>query len=132
MSYINDSLSQDEEVVEVFKHHWTAWVPMWFCIFPGVILLIPLVFAPYFWLALRGTEQGLTSKRAIRKTGIIGRSTEEMRLPKIETVEIEQGVLGRMLGYGNVKLTGMGISDLIFNNIDNPLDVKRTIESQLD
>jgi hypothetical protein len=52
-----------------------------------------------------------------------------MKISSIETVEIIQGVMGRMFGYGTIKVTGRGISDLIFRNIDDPMDVKRKIES---
>jgi len=90
---------------------------------------ITLIFAIYEWLRLRYLEQGVTNKRVILKTGIISRKTEEMKISSIETVEIIQGILGRMLGYGTIKVTGRGLSDLIFKNIDDPMAVKRKIES---
>ena len=80
-------------------------------------------------IRLRSIEQGVTNKRVILKTGIISRHTEEMKLSSIETVEIEQSIWGRMFGYGTVKLTGRGISDVKFRNIDDPMYVKREIES---
>ncbi|SMN01895.1 hypothetical protein SPONL_197 [uncultured Candidatus Thioglobus sp.] len=52
-----------------------------------------------------------------------------MRLDAIETVEIKQSIMGRILGFGTIKITGRGISDLVFKNIDNPLEVKKEIES---
>lgn len=52
-----------------------------------------------------------------------------MKIASIETVEIVQGVFGRIFGYGSIKVTGRGISDLIYKNIDNPMDVKKAIES---
>ena len=51
-----------------------------------------------------------------------------MKLTSIETVEIEQGVLGRIFGFGTVNITGKGISDVVFKSIDDPMTVKRTIE----
>jgi uncharacterized membrane protein YdbT with pleckstrin-like domain len=74
-------------------------------------------------------EQGVTNKRVIFKKGIISRRTEEMKLASIETVEINQGIWGRIFGFGTVKVTGRGISDLMFKNIDDPMSVKRQIES---
>ena len=65
----------------------------------------------------------------IYKTGIISRKSEEMKLGSIETVEIDQGVPGRILGYGNVKVTGRGASDVLFRTINDPMTVKRQIES---
>jgi hypothetical protein len=52
-----------------------------------------------------------------------------MKLASIETVEINQGIWGRIFGFGTVKVTGRGISDLMFKNIDDPMSVKRQIES---
>jgi uncharacterized membrane protein YdbT with pleckstrin-like domain len=130
MGYIQDSLSNGEEVRALFKLHWFAKIPMviW------IILAIPtvgitLLLAIWEWLKLRSIEQGVTNKRVILKKGIISRKSEEMKISSIETVEIIQSVMGRIFGYGTVKVTGRGISDLLFKNIRDPMDVKRKIES---
>ena len=130
MAYIQDSLSDGEEVRALFKLHWVAkiWLIIW------IVLAIPtlgitLLLALWEWLKLRNIEQGVTNKRVILKRGIISRKTEEMKVSSIETVEIIQGVMGRVFGYGNIKVTGRGLSDLLFIKIDDPMDVKRRIES---
>lgn len=125
MSYIEESLSAGEEISTLFKLHWVAHIPMvlW------LLLVITFPFAIYEYLRLRHTEQGVTNKRVIFKTGIISRKSEEMKLASIETVEIDQGIIGRILGYGSVKVTGRGTSDVIFRLIDDPMSVKRAIES---
>jgi uncharacterized membrane protein YdbT with pleckstrin-like domain len=129
MSYIENSLSEGEKVVKLFRLHWTArlWLVLW------IVLILPtfgiaLVLAIYEWLRLRTLEYGVTNKRVVSKKGIIGRQTEEMKIGSIETVEIDQGVLGRILGYGDVKVTGRGISDVVFRRMDDPMAVKRHIE----
>jgi len=130
MGYIQDSLSDGEEVRALFKLHWVArtWLIIW------IVLAIPtvgitLLLALWEWLKLRNIEQGVTNKRVILKRGIISRKTEEMKVSSIETVEIIQGVMGRIFGYGNIKVTGRGLSDVIFIKINDPMDVKRKIES---
>jgi uncharacterized membrane protein YdbT with pleckstrin-like domain len=130
VTYIEQSLSAGEKVEGLFKLHWVAWVPMviW------IILAIPtfgltLFVALYEYLRLKFQERGVTNKRVILKKGIISRMTEEMKLKSIETVEIDQGVFGRILGFGTVKITGRGLSDFVFKGIDDPMAVKRTIES---
>jgi uncharacterized membrane protein YdbT with pleckstrin-like domain len=129
MSYIETSLSEGEKVVKLFRLHWTArlWLALW------IVLILPtfgiaLLLAIYEWLRLRTLEFGVTNKRVILKKGIIGRQPEEMKIGSIETVEIDQGVLGRILGYGDVKVTGRGISDVVFRRMDDPMAVKRHIE----
>jgi uncharacterized membrane protein YdbT with pleckstrin-like domain len=130
MSYIEESLSTGEEVAAKFRLHWFSRLPMvlW------IILALPtlgltLILAVYEFVRLRCIEQGLTNKRVIFKKGIISRSTEEMKLKSVETVEIEQSVLGRIFGYGSVKVTGRGISDVVFRGIADPIAVKKQIES---
>lgn len=129
MSYIEDSLSAGEKIESLFKLHWFAWVPMWL----WIILAIPtigltLLIALYEFLRLKFIEQGVTNKRVILKKGIISRKTEEMKLTSIETVEIHQGIWGRIFGFGTVKVTGRGISDVVYKGIDDPMAVKRQIE----
>lgn len=130
MSYIEDSLSSGEVIHKVFQLHWFAKVPMYCWLVLGLVTFgLTWLIALYEYFRLRSIEQGVTNKRVILKKGIISRHTEEMKLSSIETVEIEQGIWGRMFGYGTVKLTGRGISDVKFRNIDNPMRVKRDIES---
>jgi uncharacterized membrane protein YdbT with pleckstrin-like domain len=123
MSYIQKTFSNDEELIELFDIHWLFYFKqILFC-----WLIIPL----WNLVKLNFIENGLTNKRVIYKKGVISRNTEEMRLNKIETVEVKQSILGRILGYGDVKVTGMGNSFVILSRISNPLRVKTTIENNL-
>ncbi len=125
MGYIEDSLTPGEQVVAQFRLHWKVWI--------GPILLTLLVvtipIAIYQWLKLRSHEFGVTTKRVVHKYGIIGRESDEMQLRSLETVEISQSVMGRILGFGEVQLTGRGISDLNLKDLADPLGVKKQIES---
>ena len=127
MSYIEESLSAGEDVRKLFRPHWTAY--LWPAVYTVLTVLILLPLAIYEYLQLRFLEQGVTNKRVILKRGIISRQTEEMKLTSIETVEIDQGILGRILGFGTVKVTGRGMSDVVFKGVDDPMQVKREIES---
>jgi uncharacterized membrane protein YdbT with pleckstrin-like domain len=130
MSYIEDSLSSGEKVEHIFRLHWIAWIPMVTWIVLGVVTFgLTWLIALYEFLRLKFLEQGVTNKRVILKTGIISLRTEEMKLNSVETVEINQGILGRIFGFGTVKVTGRGISDVVFKAIDDPMSVKRHIES---
>ena len=130
MSYITESLSNGEQVEALFKLHWFARVPMVFWMILGIPTLgVTLFIALYEFLRLKYTEQGVTNKRIIFKTGIISRKTEEMTLKSIETVEINQGILGRIFGFGDIRVTGRGISDVEFKGLYDPMAVKRQIES---
>ena len=121
MSYIKSSLSGDEQLLHTFSIHWFGWINsiFWSCFLIGIPGLLRLI----------GTEMGITTKRVIYKTGIIGRKTNEIQMSKIETVEMNQSILGRIFGYGNVKITGTGVSDIHLVFVLNPLKVKSQIES---
>lgn len=130
MPYIAESLSAGEEISALFRLHWVARIPLAIWLLLGIPTVgITLVIALYEYLRIRHIEQGVTNKRVIFKTGIISRKSEEMKLSSIETVEIDQGIFGRILGYGSIKVTGRGTSDVLFRLIDDPMAVKRQIES---
>lgn len=130
MGYIEESLSRDERIEARFRLHWVAKLRLYLWLVLAIPSLgITLFLALWEWLKLRNIEQGVTNKRVIYKSGVIRRVSDEMKISSIETVEIMQGVWGRLLGYGNVKVTGRGVSDLVFRNIADPMDVKRRIES---
>jgi len=124
VAYIEESLSEGEKVVTINKQHWVTrlWLVLW------ILLLVTIPIAVYEWLRLRTMEHGVTNKRVIYKRGIVSRQTEEMKLGSIETVEIDQGMWGRILGFGDIRVTGKGISDVQFRRMDNPMEVKRRIE----
>jgi uncharacterized membrane protein YdbT with pleckstrin-like domain len=130
MPYIEESLSAGEQIVGFFRLHWISrrWMVLW------IVLAIPtvgitLILALFEFLRLRSIEQGVTNKRVIYKKGIISRKSEEMKLNSIETVEIDQGIAGRIFGFGNVTVTGRGLSNVAFKSVDDPMAVKRKIES---
>nr|WP_246624709.1 PH domain-containing protein [Oceanobacter mangrovi] len=75
------------------------------------------------------TEQGVTNKRVIRKSGIISRKTDEMKLGAIEAIEINQGIWGRILGFGTLTISGRGDGDVVMTWMANPVKAKRDIES---
>ena len=132
MGYIESTLSGDEKVEYKFSYHWIKWViPVILFISGFMLFFIPSILGLYLILKIIFTEQGVTTKKGLKKVGIISRNTEELLLSKVETVEIKQGVLGRILGFGDVPLTGTGSSSLVFNTISNPMKVKKNIESLL-
>ena len=129
MSYLDESLAPGETIVARFDLHWTAkWRLIVYLLLAIPTLGLALLAAIYEWLRLRSIELGVTNRRVVRKTGIFSRQTEELRLASIETIDLRQSVWGRMLGFGDVVLTGRGESSMIFGRIAQPLNAKRAIE----
>lgn len=130
MSYLEESLAPGERLIARFDLHWTRKWRLWVFI----LLVIPtfgiaLVAVIYEYLRLRNIELGVTDHRVVHKTGIVGRETEELRLASIETIDLHQTAWGRILGFGNVVLTGRGESNMVLEGVADPLRVKRAIES---
>ena len=78
-------------------------------------------------VAMFATEFAVTNRRVIAKTGFVRRNTLEMLLPKIESVSVNQSVLGRMLNFGSVTVTGTGGTQESFNAIIEPIGVRKKI-----
>lgn len=132
-SFIEQSLNKNETLIQTFRFHWSAWITFWlFLILAPFTLGISLIFALFSFITLKTTERGVTSRRVIQKRGFISRKTDEMKLSAVETVEIEQGILGRILGSGSIKVTGRGISNVVLKGLDDPMAVKRSIEEAED
>jgi uncharacterized membrane protein YdbT with pleckstrin-like domain len=128
MSYLDESLAPGETIVARFALHWTAKGRL----ILGIVLIPVLVGIPlaiYEWLRLRAIELGVTTHRVVRKTGIVSRNTEEIRLTAIETVDLHQSTWGRILGFGDVRVTGRGESSMLLGRVTDPVAVKRAIET---
>ena len=128
MSYLEESLAPGETIVARFHLHWTAKGKLILGLVLSLVIIgIPL--AVYEWLRLRSIEMGVTTHRVVRKTGIVARQTEEVRLSAIETVDLLQSTWGRLLGYGTVRITGRGESNMLLERVADPVGVKRAIET---
>jgi len=130
MSYIIDSLSQEEKIHKIFNNHSIVSLLIFLNFLLGILTLgIWLIPAFIYWLKWKNTENGVTNKRVIHKEGIISRRTDEMRLKSIESIYIRQGFWGRIFGFGTVVITGRGQGDVILKWIEKPLEAKIEIEN---
>lgn len=129
MAYLDESLAPGERIIARFDLHWTAkWRLIVYLLLAIPTLGIALLAALYEWLRLRSIELGVTNRRVVRKTGIVSRQTEELRLASIETIDLHQTTWGRVFGFGDIVLTGRGESSMIFARLAQPLEAKRAIE----
>ncbi len=95
----------------------------------GLALLAAIVFVLQAWIGNVTTEIVVTDRRIFYKTGLIGRSTVEMNLAKVESVLVEQSLLGRMLDYGTLIVRGVGAEIEPVRNLAAPLDFHRHINA---
>lgn len=147
MSYIEQTLANDEKIEVVVELHWFAYVKAFaiafvaftFLIFSLIydisILLfgfITVLLALYYFLLIKTTEMVVTNKRIICKVGIISIKTEELKNKKIEAIEMKQSLIGRIFDYGNICFSGTGTSKVKFLYVNKPHQIKNNIDSIVD
>lgn len=124
MSFIKESLTQDEKIEKQFKIHWTQYLKPIILIILTPTLYVPIIPAIYFLVKLKTFEQGITNKRIIVKDGVISRESQEIFFKKIETVNIQQSILGRLFNYGTISITGTGNAYISIKYIPDPIKEK--------
>jgi len=74
------------------------------------------------------TEIGITDIRLVYKRGLVARAVGEINIDRIEGVNVLQGILGRLFGYGRVMVRGMGVGEVVLPPIAQPIRFKKAIE----
>lgn len=133
-SYVQGSLTKNERVIYEGKVSIASLLPlillglvMLFASGIGVIFLI-MAAIKYFTL-----EMAITNKRVIAKHGMIRRSTVEINLQRIESIQVHQSILGRIFNYGSIIVAGAGSPQAPVPGISNPMEFRRAfVEAQED
>ncbi|KKN80595.1 hypothetical protein LCGC14_0328140 [marine sediment metagenome] len=141
-SYIRANLAPGEHIEHIAKPHWVVFLGagMWAGfgliisiaggafdgLFPVQVLAALAYAASLVQLVVRGiyyfsTELGATNKRVIGKTGLIARNTFEFDNYRVESVNLDQSIAGRLLGYGTLTIRGMGGTPVALAAINNPV-----------
>lgn len=127
MGYIDDTISDDEKIVYIVKFHWIyTLIAILYLIFLGLFIIGIFIFLKMMinkWT----TERALTNTRYIQKIGWIARDTEEIGINKIEEVDLKQSILGRILGYGSISISGTGSGHILLKSIDDPLSFQKNL-----
>ena len=152
MSYVRKVLQPEESLVFSGRLHWIGyWRAIAFLLLgAGALALRPAAAEPRLaaeilaaaflclaaFFAVRtalerwGTEIGVTDRRVIYKRGLIARHTAEMNMDKVETVLVEQSLLGRMLDYGAISIRGSGASIETLRTVARPLALRSAITAR--
>jgi uncharacterized membrane protein YdbT with pleckstrin-like domain len=91
----------------------------------GVVLLVPP------WIRSISSEFAVTNKRVLVKVGLVRRHSLELLLQKVEGIGVDQGILGRILGYGTITVSGTGGTREAFRMIAHPLEFRRQVQASL-
>ncbi|MEA2863766.1 MAG: hypothetical protein QOC84_1722 [Bradyrhizobium sp.] len=152
--YIDDILQPGEKVLYSTNAHWmfylpaiAAWIVALFLFLlsrqtvtdslallclsaAAVVAIVALYWTIKAWFHRWTTETDVTNLRVVHKTGFIKRRTFEMSLDKVESVDVNQSILGRMLNYGNVTVRGVGEGAETIDTIASPLDFRNHITAR--
>ena len=152
--YIDDILQPGEKVLYSTNAHWIYFLPAiigWilagvFLVLSGMVAAGPpaliclslaaisalaaLYFTATAWFHRWTTETDVTNMRVVHKTGFIKRRTFEMSLDKIESVDVDQSILGRIMNYGDVTVRGVGEGAETIKTIAAPLEFRNSITAR--
>ncbi|WP_025032690.1 PH domain-containing protein [Bradyrhizobium sp. DOA9] len=152
--YIDEILQPGERVLYSTNAHWifyfpaiVAWIVAlallilsrqaavdWLVLFclgaAGVAALAALYWTVKGWFHRFTTETDVTNLRVVHKTGFIKRRTFEMALDKVESVDVDQTILGRILNYGDVTIRGVGEGIETIKTIASPLAFRSSITTR--
>jgi len=102
---------------------------------PPIGLVLVLIGALWFVAGLiqrSSTELAVTNRRVIAKFGLVRRSTVELNLSKVESIRVEQGVLGRVFGFGSIIVTGTGSTMEPISYISDPIRFRQAVQEATD
>jgi len=151
MSYIDGNLLPGEQVVYRTRLHWLLFAtPVLFT----VIVLLPIAWLltqktwsqNYTWIPLalalliliatyikrQSSDFAVTNKRVMMKVGVFSTRSIELVLNKVEAIAVNQSLMGRIFGYGDIVVTGSGGTKEAFSHIQGPLAFRRAVQSVTD
>jgi uncharacterized membrane protein YdbT with pleckstrin-like domain len=149
VGYVEGHLLAGEHVVYKTRLHWILFLrpalvvvagialalvlrpvqdPPWLWMIGAGIAVIGLVWGLVHYVELMTSEFAVTSSRLILKVGLISRYTTELLLTKVETIGVQQGLMGRMLGYGDLTVTGTGGAREVFRRVRDPIGFRNHVQ----
>lgn len=155
MSYIDRNLMDGEHIVYRGRLNLVIfiWPIMWFIValalygvgvnmaeakvrtfmiaIGGLFALIAFITFMRPFIQYVTSEFGITNRRVIVKTGLFRRKSLEVLLNKIEGIQVNQSIFGRLLGFGSITVTGTGGTKDPFHNIAAPFEFRKKAQEQI-
>src|SRR5262245_44903710 len=131
-SYVEEVLTKDERVIHV--GHISLWSLSWLIVL-GFLLLFVFGLGLICWIIAyikyKTTELAITNKRVIAKFGFISRRTIEININKVESIQVDQTLLGRVFNYGTLVVSGAGNAQAPIPGISDPIQFRKAfVEAQ--
>ena len=149
MRYVEEVLQPGEKILFVSTIHWLIYVPAILLLIAAIVaafwagsgsevwrwisllcFALALLSAARAWFKRWTTEIAVTDRRVIYKRGFIRRHTIEMHMDKVESVDVSQSVLGRILDYGDVLVRGTGVGFEPLQMIESPIELRNAVTAR--
>ncbi len=126
-SYVESTLIDNEKVIYEAKISIWSLMPsillgLFLLMFYGLGLIVWL----FAFIRYKTTELAFTNKRVIAKFGFISRRTVELNLAKVESLQVSQGILGRIFDFGTLVISGAGNPQAPIPGISRPMTFRRS------
>lgn len=150
MGYVERHLLSGERVLYKTRLHWILFLrsallvligiaigvacyqkipePPWLWWVGPAIALLGLGFGLIHWVELMTSEFAVTSSRVIFKVGLVARYTTELLLAKVESIGVEQDLLGRLVNYGAITVIGTGGTREVFRRVRDPIGFRNQVQ----
>jgi len=149
MKYAEQGLMKNEAIIYEAKKHWILFVPpaliflILFAVlsasrlngglaFLAALLISGIVLIPrairYFF-----SEFAVTNKRVLIKRGLISRDSTELLLTKLEGIQVDQNIIGRLLNYGTIRVNAANAMHVNrYPRISDPLAFRKVVQEQIE
>ena len=108
-----------------------VWLPLIQGIFYLLLLIIFLLILSIIFeiLSWRGKKYQLTNQRVVIQKGILRRKRSSIQYPKIQDIEISQGIVDRIISAGDIEIYGgHEHTNIVLEDIPNPREVEDMID----
>lgn len=147
MSYVSRTLGGKERVLYLTGYHWLYWIGVTIIAAPflGVAIgglpyegldyfylaltFVPFLYGVYYFVHGIALEVAVTTDRFVKKSGLVSIKSEEVSLDKIEEVNINESILGRIFGFGMVDVHGTGAGAIHVRMLNDPIRLRREIQA---
>jgi uncharacterized membrane protein YdbT with pleckstrin-like domain len=134
-------LKKEEKILIIIRQHWIKLVLPFFIWLLAAVLLISLakttgfiitlvaaLYPMYEYLNWKSNLWCVTNVRVVDESGFFSRYSKESPLDKINNVEYDQSIWGRILGFGSVDIqTAAELGETTYEMIHHPKLLKDTI-----
>jgi uncharacterized membrane protein YdbT with pleckstrin-like domain len=132
-SFVENSLISGEKIESQAVITWLS--QFWLFLFSLILVMtviVPILFITIAILNVVTTELAVTNKKILGKTGILRRASVDLPLNRLESINVYQGIIGRIFGFGKLSVRGIGGNSVTIPYVRKPLIFRRVVMNLMD